>query len=114
MAKVLNLDAFASKQEERKLIINGVSHVIVGMTVENFIETTKAAERISGDASIADQVEATMDMIQRSVPTVGRDLLSKCSLDQLQAITAFVRGDNVDEAETEGEQALPAEGEVKK
>lgn len=110
MAKILNLDGFAAKAEARKLIIGGKEYAVEDMTVENFIETTKAADRLTGETSVAVQVEATMDMIQRSVPTVERELLQRLTLEQLQAITAFVRGENVDEAQDEA--VATAEGEA--
>lgn len=100
--KILNLDKLDTK-EGRQLVIRGKSHPVEEMTVENFIATTRAAEKIA-DASIADQIEATVEMIVRSVPTVDRSDLVKLSLESLQAIVAFVRGDAVDGVEqVEGE-----------
>lgn len=98
--KVLNLDKFATKKEQRKLVIGGQEYVVEPMTVENFIATTKAAEAMQDKASIAEQVEATIDMIVRSVPTIDRAVLNSLDLEQLQAIVAFVRGDDVEGVET--------------
>ena len=98
--KVLNLDKLATKQG-RKLVIAGVSYPIEEMTVSNFIETTKAAERIA-NAPVAEQIEATIEMVLRSVPTLSQDVLKGMSLDTLQVIVSFVRGDEVEEAEVEG------------
>lgn len=97
--KVLNLDKFAVKQEQRKLVIGGKEYVVEPMTVENFIITTKAAESMQDRASVSEQVEATIDMIARSVPTIDRAVLNGLSLEQLQAIVAFVRGDEVEGVE---------------
>jgi len=101
--KVLNLDKLALDQG-RELVIAGVSYPVLGMTVENFIETTRVAEKMNAETSIADQIEATVEMILRSVPSISRQVLGQLSLEQLQTIVAFVRGDAVDGAE-EGAQA---------
>lgn len=113
--KVLNLDKL-TKSEGREVVIFGKTYIVEGMTVENFIETTNAAERLRGEVSLVKQIEATISMIVRSIPSVDRADLLKLSLDQLQAIVAFVRGDDVEGVES----AKPAteessgEGEAKK
>jgi hypothetical protein len=109
--KILNIDNFASK-EKRQLTIAGVSYPVEEMSVENFIQTTRAAEKLSGEESIATQVEATIDMICRSVPGIDNAVLTKLSLSQLQTIVTFVRGDDVDGTETTEE--VQEEGDVKK
>jgi hypothetical protein len=96
--KILNLDKL-NTNEQRKLVIGNVSYPVEEMTVENFIATTKAAEDIKDD-SLAVQIEATVDMICRSVPTIDSAILKKLSLDQLNMIVAFVRGDDVDGVES--------------
>lgn len=102
--KVLNLDKL-SKKEGKEIVLFGNTHHVDGMTVENFIETTRAAEALAEETSLVKQVEATIDMITRSVPTVERDDLKKLALEQLQAIVAFIRGDAVEgvESKEEGE-----------
>lgn len=97
--KILNLDSLA-KTEGRQLIIFGKAYDVQGMTVGNFVETTKAAELLVGEVSLAKQVEATIDLILRSVPTVERSELDKLELPQLQAIVQFIRGDDVEGVET--------------
>ena len=106
--KVLNLDKFASS-EKRQLVIAGTSYPVEEMTVENFIETTRAAEALAGETSIAKQIEATCDMIFRSVPTIDKTVLGKLSLEQLQTIVSFVRGDDI-----EGVESSVQEGDEKK
>lgn len=104
--KVLNLDKL-TKKEGREIVLFGKTHAVDGMTVANFIETTRAAEALAGEESLVKQVEATVEMIVRSVPTLDRKDLSKLALEQLQAIVAFVRGDAVDgvESRSDGEDA---------
>lgn len=98
--KVLNLDKVGVK-EQRKLVLAGVEYVVTEMTVDNFIETTKIAERLAkeGEVSVAVQIEESVNMISRSIPGIDVKELGKLNLEQLQAIVAFVRGDEVDGVE---------------
>lgn len=105
--KTLNIDALA--KSNRTLTLGGKTYEVQEMTVENFIETTKAAEKLGPDASFVEQVEATIDMIQRHVPLIERSVLKKLSLEQLTTITQFVRGELDGDAKTP--EAGPQEGD---
>lgn len=94
--KILNLEELASK-EARVLRINGVDHPVLEMSVQDFIETTLAAERLEGETSIVKQLEATFDLVIRAVPSVDKAVLKRMTLDQLQAMTAFIRGGDPEE-----------------
>jgi len=96
--KILNIDKLA-KKEGREVVLFGKAHVVNGMTVENFIETTTVAEQLENEPSLVKQVQATVDMVLRSVPTVERKDLEMLELEQLQAIVSFIRGDAVDGVE---------------
>lgn len=98
MTKVLNLDSLADA--ERELIIKGKSYPVKGMTVQAFIAITQAAEKLTGESTFAEQVEATVDTIILNVPTIGREVLLGLSLEQLKAVMEFVRGE-VPEGATE-------------
>ena len=104
--KTLNLDALATVT--RTLTIGGKTYDVHEMTVENFIETTKDAERLEKqeDLSIPEQMEATIKMIQRSVPDCPIEVLRKMTLEQLSLVSRFLRGEMDDEkpagAEAEG------------
>ena len=91
MSKILNLSDLASK-EARLLRLNGVDHPVREMSVEDFIETTLAAERLEYETSVVKQLEATFDLITRAIPTVEKQVLKGLSLDQLQGLAAFIRG----------------------
>jgi lactate dehydrogenase-like 2-hydroxyacid dehydrogenase len=123
MAKILNLDA-VSPNPTRELILKGKTYVIKEMTVEDFITTQKAGEKLDAEkASMARAIEVTVDLILLSIPTMDRSVLGDVPLEQLQAIASFVRGaDPVDivkaleeEAKAlrdeKGEDAPVAEGE---
>lgn len=101
--KVLNLDKIG-KKEQRTLNIGGTAYLVNEMTVANFIETTRAAEKITVETSLAEQIEATIAMILRSVPTISQEVLNVLTLEQLQTIVAFVRGDEVEGAESDAPQ----------
>lgn len=89
--KTLNLDALA--KTNRTITLGGKEYAVEEMTVENFIETTKAAEKLGESATFIEQMEAAIEMILRSVPSIERDTLKRLSLEQLTTIVKFVRGD---------------------
>ena len=98
--KILNLDKLATAHQGRELIMGGIAYPVVPMSVNNFVETTNAIDRLSqGNASPAEQIIATVDMICRSVPTLPRDGLQNYPLETLTPIAAFVRGEDVAEQE---------------
>jgi uncharacterized protein (DUF2126 family) len=114
MTKILNLDALV-KPEARELVLGGVSYEVPDMTVENFVATARIAQALAAnaEATVADQIDAAVDMIVRSIPGVPRDVLVKCSLAQLNTITDFIRGEDVAKAETAAaEQAAAPAGET--
>jgi hypothetical protein len=101
--KILNIDKLA--EAKRQLVIFGETHDVRGMDVANFIESTVAAERLTGETSLAKQVEATIEMVCRAVPTISTETLRSLTLEQLQAVVAYVRGDEVDGVESSEEGA---------
>lgn len=114
MAKILNLDALAKRVEEREVVIGGVSYAVPDMTVENFVETSRAASKLEADetATVADQIEAAVDMVARCIPSAPRDVLVKLSLTQLNTISAFIRGEDVEKAEAAAEAVAATDGEA--
>lgn len=93
MAKVLNLDALASK-EDRTLVLAGVSYVVRDMSVEDFIETSRTAERLENETSFAVQMEESIKLIQRGVPGIDEKALRTLNMEQLAAVSKFVRGED--------------------
>ena len=107
--KVLNLDALAATK--RTITLGGETYAVQEMTVENFIETTRAAERLEAAGAqipLSDQVEATIESIQRSVPDCPKAVLRRLTLTQLSTVGKFLRG------ELDGEEAKEpsAEGDA--
>ena len=92
--KVLNIDSITA-EVSRTITIKGVSHPVIEMTVENFVDTTKQAERLEKeDAGIVEQVQATADSILRSVPSLDKKELYAMSLKQLGVIYRFISGED--------------------
>lgn len=102
MTKLLNLDQLNAK-EVREVQIAGTSYTIKEMSVEDFIETTRVAEAMEKETSYAKQLQATVTLIKRAIPTIDQGVLMQLSLDQLRVLTAFIRGE--DPAKLIGEQA---------
>lgn len=107
--KALNIDALA--KANRTLTLGGKEYVVEEMTVENFIATSKAAEKLGSNSPLSEQIEAAVEMILRSVPSLAREAISKLSLDHLTTIVKFVRGDL--DTETATEVANAAEVDAK-
>jgi hypothetical protein len=112
MAKILNLDAL-SQGDAREVVIGGVSYEVPDMTVDNFVETTRIAQKLAADesATVADQIDAAVEMVARCIPTIDVAVLRKLSLQKLNAITAFIRGEDVEKVEAAAHAAAAQEGE---
>lgn len=90
--KILNLDELA--KTTRTITLGGKEHEVIEMTVGNFIETSKAAELLESDkASLPVQMEESIKMVIRSVPSLTDEQLRKLSLEKLATILKFLRGE---------------------
>jgi hypothetical protein len=111
--KALNLDQLA--KVERTLTIEGVEHSVMEMTVGNFIETSAESKRLLNIKDPAEQLKATVALIQRSVPSLNPDTLHRMSFDKLHMVVQFIQGSMDDEKEVgDAEPGTEAEGEEKK
>lgn len=88
--KVLNLDSFT--KPKRTITLDGKEFAVVEMSVENFIETQQAAERLKGVDDQTLQVNETVAMVHRFVPSCSVQILLKLPMEALGAILAFVQG----------------------
>lgn len=108
--KVLDLDKFG-EDAGRTLTIGGVAYPVIEMTVDNFIETTKEAARLEKEgASMAEQIDAMVSMISRSIPTVPETELRKLSLIKLGIVVNFLQG-KMDQLLEEAAEAAAESGD---
>jgi hypothetical protein len=92
MAKILNIDTLV-ESEERELQFKGKTYKVQDMSVDDFIEASRVAEKIeAGGMSFAEQMEASIGLISRGIPDIDVAELRKLKLPQLMAISQFVRG----------------------
>ncbi|WP_354734411.1 hypothetical protein [Acinetobacter nosocomialis] len=115
--KLLNLDPLVKSVQKRLILVDGVEHEICSLNVEQFLlvvdETKDIAEKSEkGEFTIADEVRLTMKVVAFAVPTLSEDQIKALKLDQLQAIAAFAKGDDVAGVEEVKEKA-PEETEGK-
>jgi hypothetical protein len=102
MAKILNLDNLGAK-EERQLVLGGKEYRIKEMSVEDFIESSKTAEKLENEKSVVVQMEAAIKLIKRAVPDIKEAELRALSMEQLAAVSRFVRGEDPEKIVTAGE-----------
>lgn len=95
--KFLNLDKF-TPETGRVLKVDGIDHPIHGIGVGAFIDTNIAVKHMDANDPAA-QLNFTVDIILRLVPTLKREQLARYTLLQLNQIAEFVRGEDVDGAE---------------
>lgn len=116
VTKILDLDKFGG-DAERTITIAGVQYPVVEMSFENFVLTTNEAQRLQADpnATTADHMEASVAMIQRSVPTIPIEVLRGMSLVKLGVIVKFLQGELDEELDkTAQEAAATGAAEAKK
>lgn len=101
MAKILNLDSLAAK-ETRELVLGGKSYSVREMNVEDFIETSRIAEKLEKETSFAVQMEESIRLIKRGIPDIDEATLRALNMEQLAAVSKFVRGE--DPASVAGEE----------
>lgn len=110
MAKVLNLDALG-KKEVREIVIGGKTHAVKQMSVGDFVNVTKLANKMESEKDPAKQLEASVGLLTLALPTVKKEDLMGLSMAQLTALGAFVRGEDpasIVESDTPAEES--AEG----
>jgi hypothetical protein len=104
--KFLNLDELAVTN--RTVTIGGKDYPVQEMSVGNFIETSKETESLKakGDVSVSENMESTITMIKRFIPTLDDSVARAMNMKQLGTLMRFIRGEL-----DEDKEAAPAEGE---
>jgi hypothetical protein len=119
--KILNIDALA-KPHSKELVLKGSSYPVPEMTVQNFLDTTKAAEEmVAAGAGARAHIEETIRVIVRSLEVKAEQKdkliadLGSLDIERLGIIVQFIQGDydpNKDAEVTAG-NAAPAEAPAK-
>jgi hypothetical protein len=91
MAKILNVDGLA--QEKKEIVLKGITHVIKEMSVEDFLVTMEAADKLEVDSSPKAQIDAIVAMVARAIPSLTDVEARALPFDQLNAIASFIRGE---------------------
>ncbi len=94
----LDLDAIESPVDFT-IKLNGVEHKVVESTVADFIATARALEGLSLNGSVEKELEVSLSIIQRAVPTVPEAELRSLTLTQLNKIRDFVMTANGEKTE---------------
>lgn len=106
MAKILNLDAFATPT--RQVTIHGVTYDLLDQTVGGYIQA-KALQDEFDKMDNETRLHKSIEMLAASIKGISIETLHTLSFDQINVLTQFISG--VDEP-TLGDE--PAEGDQKK
>lgn len=106
--KLLNLEALTKSVVKRVVKIGDAEYEIKTVNVQQFLEILDETKEIAlraeqGDFVMADEVRLTMKVASFALPNVPFEVIEKLQLDQLQAIVAFAKGEDVDGVTVEGE-----------
>lgn len=109
--KFLDLDAL-TPVEKITIKLNDRVHEFKEMSVEDFIWTQGKTREVidSNDASQEEILDATIEMLVRSFPTIKKDELSTLGLSKLRALNEFVTHVALQGAEKAVEQSEGASG----
>ena len=92
--KILNLDDYA--KITRTVTVNGVTYEIAEMSVADFIETTKDAESLEKSTRFSDQIELTVKVAARTIPSMPEEVIRSLRVDQLVVLSKFLRNELVE------------------
>jgi len=110
--KTLNLDELAAV--ERTITIKGETHNVTEMTVGNFLDTSKEADELEKIKDPAKQLESTIRLIRRSVPTLTEETLRSMSFEKLFTVVKFIQGEMDKEMHDAATEGAGQEGDGKK
>lgn len=104
--KLLNLAALTKSTVKRVVQVGDKEHEIITINVKQFLEILEESKDIvvraeNGDMTMADEVRLTMKVVSFALPTITAEELETLNLDQLQAIAAFAKGEDVEGVEDE-------------
>lgn len=110
--KIINIDAL---KPEATIVIksNGKDHEMATLSVGGFLANLQDIERISAKQSPAEELDATLDVILRSFPTLTREEIKAWPLAAIAQIYEVAQngGNDVGVEDEDGEKETP-EGNV--
>lgn len=101
MTKVLNLDELETAVE-KEIVVDGTSHKMVPLSVEEFISNMKEIEAIQEagtELTPSDTFERSLNMILRAFPTLTAERVRQMKTHQVDALFNFVQGETEKEVE---------------
>lgn len=96
MTKVLNLDALET-EIEKSVTVDGVDHAMKPLSVEEFVNNMKEIEAIQAagaEITPSEAFERSLVMIVRAFPSLEEARVRKMTTPQIDALFAFVQGEN--------------------
>lgn len=112
--KVLNLDVLSKEKQRSVLTLHGKEYEVLDSTVEDFIETSVAAKQLEDSkAGAVEQINATIDMIKRRIPTIDVAALRSLTFEQLHMIIKFIQGE-MEEGAAPDAEVVDGEADAKK
>jgi hypothetical protein len=111
--KVFNVDAL-TKAPMRVVLLDGVEHEIVQMSVADYLATLDMAEELEKDNTVQSQIKGIVAIVARAIPTLTEERLLKIDFDTLTSIAAFVRGEIPEELASALEQDAVDESDTEK
>lgn len=96
--EILNIDELATPAK-KKVTIGGKEYEVKEVTVQSFIDTSKASKALDEDpnATEGQRVEQMVNMISSLMPDCPKEVLLNLEFKQLNALVAFGRGVLADE-----------------
>lgn len=101
--KLLNLDKVGAGI--RKIRLGDKTYNVYPLSVGSFVKTTKNAEDYiknktnDGFTDVKQEIDLIVDLVTDCIPDISRMEVEQLSFEQLQALAAFIKGDDVDGAE---------------
>lgn len=106
--KLLNLEALTKSVVKRVVKIGDAEYEIKTVNVQQFLEILDETKALAlraeqGEFVMPDEVRLYMKIAGFALPDVSFDVIENLDLNQLQAIVAFAKGEDVDGVIEEGE-----------
>lgn len=90
MSKILNLDEIAPK-ETLTVVVDGTSHKMRPITVSDYLANMKLIEDLGMNPTMSQEIEASIEMIQRAFPTMKKDELKGWSVERMRMLVEIAR-----------------------